>query len=233
MKTKTIFLGALAAILPAIANADDQTTTLVYPAPAAEIELDDSTPAKRATPPVREETEFDPVTPLGQIRAVKESLDRLEAAQEAIQSEIRKNSRTLSDDEGFLARFNSLFPLIERSASDGEAIKTDVDSLMKTTDGIVAKIDAIAKTTENLRATVEAAQKTVESVEKIRTSRWTDYAVVAILALVLLQLLGKAGAVAVKAFQTSRERLDARVYELAEQLVKSKQANKTTTKKTE
>ena len=232
MKTKTILLGALTAIIPATTNADDQTTTLVYPAPAAEVELDNSTPAKRATPPVREETEFDPVTPLGQIRAVKDSLERLEAAQEEIQAELRKSARTLSDDEGFLSRFNSLFPLIERTANDGEAIKTDVDALMKTTDGIGAKIDALAKTTENLRATVEAAQKTVESVEKIRTSRWTDYAVVAILALVLLQLLGKAGAVAVKAFQASRERLDARVYELAEQLVKSKQ-NKTTTKKTE
>ena len=233
MKTKTLIFGLASVLFPTVVfGADDQTTTLVYPAPAAEVELDNSTPAKRATPPVREETEFDPVTPLGQIRAVKDSLERLEAAQEEIQAELRKSARTLSDDEGFLSKFNNLFPLIERTANDGEAIKTDVDALMKTTDGIGVKIDALAKTTENLRATVEAAQKTVESVEKIRTSRWTDYAVVAILALVLLQLLGKAGAVAVKAFQASRERLDARVYELAEQLVKSKQ-NKTTTKKTE
>ncbi len=229
---KIIIFGAATIFSSSAFCADDDAVTLVYPTPAASIELDESTPQKRATPPVREESEFDPVTPLGQIQAVRGALERIEAAQEEVKTEIKKSARTISDDDAFLSKFNNLFPLLERGANDSEKIKTDVDQLMKTTDGIGAKIDSLAKTTENLRVTVEAAQKTAASIEKIRTSRWTDYAVVAILALVLLQLLGKAGAVAIKAFQASRERLDARVYELAEQLVKSKAA-KTTTKKTE
>ena len=43
----------------------------------------------------------------------------------------------------------------------------------------------------------EAVQKTAASVERIRTSRWTDAAVVAILALVLIQLVWKVGAIVV------------------------------------
>lgn len=222
---KTVLILGACSFLPAFAfGADDETTTLVYPAPAAEIELDNSTPAKRATPPVREESEFDPVTPLGQIQAVKGALDRIEAAQEEVKSELRKSARTLSDDDAFLSRFNSLFPILEKSA-------TDVEVLTKATDGITAKIDALQKTTENLKATVEAAQKTAASVERIRTSRWTDFVVLAILALVVLQLIGKVGTFVVGLVKQSRERLDARVYELAEKLVKSKTTSATTTEK--
>ena len=220
---KTLLIMGACSLLPSLAlAADDKTTTLIYPAPAAEIELDNSTPAKRATPPVREESEFDPVTPLGQIRAVKDSLDRQETAIEELKSELKKSARTLSDDEGFLSRFNSLFPLIERTAAEGEETKANVETLAKTTDGIAAKIDALQKTTENLRATVEAAQKTAASVERIRTSRWTDFAVIAILAVVVLQLGGRIVSFFVGIYKTSRERLEAEIYERAQAIVNAK-----------
>ncbi len=221
---KTVLILGVCSLIPSFAFAadDDKTTTLVYPAPAAEIELDNSTPAKRATPPVREESEFDPVTPLGQIRAVKDSLDRQEAAIEELKSEVKKGARTLSDDEGFLSRFNSLFPLIERTATDGEETKANVETLAKTTDGIAAKLDALQKTTENLKATVEAAQKTAASIEKIRTSRWTDFAVIAILAVVVLQLGGRIVSFFVGIYKTSRERLEAEIYERAQAIVNAK-----------
>ena len=230
MKKTVLILGACS-LLPAFALGadDDKTTTLVYPAPAAEIELDNSTPAKRATPPVREESEFDPVTPLGQINAVKGALDRIEAAQEEVKSELKKSARTLSDDEGFLSRFNALFPLIERTAAEGEETKANVETLAKTTDGIAAKIDALQKTTENLRATVEAAQKTAASVEKIRTSRWTDYAVLAILALVLLQLGTRVVSFFANVVKSSRERLEAQIFERAQAIVNAKKTASSTT----
>ena len=230
LKKTALILGACS-LIPSIALAADEnkTTTLVYPAPAAEIELDNSTPAKRATPPVREESEFDPVTPLGQIQAVKGALDRIEAAQEEVKNELRKSARTLSDDEGFLSRFNSLFPLIERTAAEGEETKANVETLAKTTDGIAAKIDALQKTTENLRATVEAAQKTAASVEKIRTSRWTDFAVIAILAVVVLQLGGRIVSFFVGIYKTSRERLEAEIYERAQAIVNAKKTTSATT----
>ena len=187
---------------------------VVYPSSATEIAgVDSSTVSKRAEPPVREESEFDPVTPIGQIRAVRDSLTRTEEALEEIRTALKK------DDEGLLS---SLFPLAKKSADDGAATKSNVETLLKTTDGIGAKLDALAQTTENLRATVEAAQKTAASIEKIRTSRWTDFAVFAILALVAIQLLAKVGSVIAGVVQSSRERLEARIYEKAEQLVQTR-----------
>ena len=187
---------------------------VVYPSSATEIAgVDSSTVSKRAEPPVREESEFDPVTPIGQIRAVRDSLTRTEEALEEIRTALKK------DDEGLIS---SLFPLAKKSADDGAATKSNVETLLKTTDGIGAKLDALAQTTENLRATVEAAQKTAASIEKIRTSRWTDFAVFAILALVAIQLLAKVGSVIAGVVQSSRERLEARIYEKAEQLVQTR-----------
>ena len=167
--------------------AEDETR-LIYPTAAAETELDNSTPAKRITPPVREDGEYDPVTPIGQIRAVLEALDSLRVQQETIAARVEKLHTT--DDKELLG-------LLERGAKDRDAISSNVDAILETSKGIVAKIDAIQKTTADLRATVESVEKTAASVERIRTSRWTDAAVVAILALVLIQLAWKVGAVVV------------------------------------
>lgn len=211
---KINFLSIVLFAIAATTGYGQEEVKVVYPSSATEIAgVDSSTVSKRAEPPVREESEFDPVTPIGQIRAVRDSLTRTEEALEEIRTALKK------DDEGLLS---SLFPLAKKSADDGAATKSNVETLLKTTDGIGAKLDALAQTTENLRATVEAAQKTAASIEKIRTSRWTDFAVFAILALVAIQLLAKVGSVIAGVVQSSRERLEARIYEKAEQLVQTR-----------
>lgn len=211
---KAKFLSIVLFAIAATTSYGQEEVKVVYPSSATEIAgVDSSTVSKRAEPPVREESEFDPVTPIGQIRAVRDSLTRTEEALEEIRTALKK------DDEGLLS---SLFPLAKKSADDGAATKSNVETLLKTTDGIGAKLDALAQTTENLRATVEAAQKTAASIEKIRTSRWTDFAVFAILALVTIQLLAKVGSVIAGVVQSSRERLEARIYEKAEQLVQTR-----------
>ena len=211
---KAKFLSIVLFAIAATTSYGQEEVKVVYPSSATEIAgVDSSTVSKRAEPPVREESEFDPVTPIGQIRAVRDSLTRTEETLEEIRTALKK------DDEGLLS---SLFPLAKKSADDGAATKSNVETLLKTTDGIGAKLDALAQTTENLRATVEAAQKTAASIEKIRTSRWTDFAVFAILALVAIQLLAKVGSVIAGVVQSSRERLEARIYEKAEQLVQTR-----------
>lgn len=211
---KINFLSIVLFAIAATTSYGQEEVKVVYPSSATEIAgVDSSTVSKRAEPPVREESEFDPVTPIGQIRAVRDSLTRTEEALEEIRTALKK------DDEGLIS---SLFPLAKKSADDGAATKSNVETLLKTTDGIGAKLDALAQTTENLRATVEAAQKTAASIEKIRTSRWTDFAVFAILALVAIQLLAKVGSVIAGVVQSSRERLEARIYEKAEQLVQTR-----------
>lgn len=211
---KINFLSIVLFAIAATTGYGQEEVKVVYPSSATEIAgVDSSTVSKRAEPPVREESEFDPVTPIGQIRAVRDSLTRTEETLEEIRTALKK------DDEGLLS---SLFPLAKKSADDGAATKSNVETLLKTTDGIGAKLDALAQTTENLRATVEAAQKTAASIEKIRTSRWTDFAVFAILALVAIQLLAKVGSVIAGVVQSSRERLEARIYEKAEQLVQTR-----------
>ena len=50
-KTKLSTISLALALATPVFGADDNAMTLVYPAPAAEIELDNSTPAKRTTPP--------------------------------------------------------------------------------------------------------------------------------------------------------------------------------------
>lgn len=221
---KINFLSIVLFAIAATTGYGQEEVKVVYPSSATEIAgVDSSTVSKRAEPPVREESEFDPVTPIGQIRAVRDSLTRTEEALEEIRTALKK------DDEGLLS---SLFPLAKKSADDGAATKSNVETLLKTTDGIGAKLDALAQTTENLRATVEAAQKTAASIEKIRTSHWTDFAVFAILALVAIQLLAKVGSVIAGVVQSSRERLEARIYEKAEQLVQTRKTATATKKET-
>lgn len=188
MTARVFGVCVLTAIFSASALADDNDSIqLIYPMSAADTELDNSTPAKRVTPPIREESEYDPITPIGQIKAIVDTLTRLEAQSDALVETVGKLQ---IDDKGIL-------PILERSSRNQDAIGTNVETILESSKGVAAKIDAIQKTTENLRASVEAVQKTAASVERIRTSRWTDAAVVAILALVLIQLVWKVGAVVV------------------------------------
>ena len=152
--------------------------TLIYPTTATAIsELDSSTPSKRTEPPVRETSEYDPSTPIGQIRRVLETLDKLEADNANLQARLQG-----------LEKLDALIPLLEKDSQRAEALTANVENLLQSSRLMGGKIDDLKQTTENLRATVEAAQKTAASIESIRQSRWTDYAVLAILAIVLIQL---------------------------------------------
>lgn len=166
----------------------EEPTMLIYPTAAADTELDNSTPAKRITPPVREDGEYDPITPIGQIRDIVNTLNKLENQQDSLLETVGKLQ---------LGENKDLLPLLERGAKNQDTIGSNVSEILQTSKVIGSKIDAIQKTTSDLRASLEAVQKTAASVERIRTSRWTDFAVVAILALVLIQLVWKIGAVVV------------------------------------
>lgn len=184
MKRALLTFAIAAFISSATLNAQE-TTTLVYPAAAADTELDNSTPAKRITPPIREETEYDPVTPLGQIRAIIDTLNTLETQQNALIDTVGK----LRLDEN-----KDVLPILERGAKNQDAIRLNVETILDSSKNIAAKIDTLQTTMADLRATVESVEKTAASVERIRTSRWTDYAVIAILALVIVQLVWRVGA---------------------------------------
>lgn len=176
------------AVVPCVADDGSGDVKLVYPITAADTELDDSTPAKRTTPPVREADEYDPVTPIGQIRGILDNLNAL-----------REQNAALLERVGALqiGENRDVIGALERGFRNQETIGTNVDALIESSKSIGAKIETIQKTTDNLRASLESIQKTAASVEKIRTSRWTDYAVGVILALVIVQLVWKVGAVVV------------------------------------
>lgn len=182
-KIGLFFVGSVILFGTAASFAED--VKLVYPADAAAAELDDSTASKRIEPPVRENSEQDVVTPLGQVREILSSLKEIEAKQSALARDVG-SLKTLD--------LSNVFPLLEKTETEQKEILSSVETVATTSRGLVAKIDQLQKTTENLRATVEGVQKTAASVEAIRTSRWTDWAVVAILALIVCQLVWKFGA---------------------------------------
>lgn len=182
-KIGLFFVGSVILFGTAVSFAED--VKLVYPADAAAAELDDSTASKRIEPPVRENSEQDVVTPLGQVREILSSLKEIEAKQSALARDVG-SLKTLD--------LSNVFPLLEKTEAEQKEILSSVETVATTSRGLVAKIDQLQKTTENLRATVEGVQKTAASVEAIRTSRWTDWAVVVILALIVCQLVWKFGA---------------------------------------
>ena len=206
MKHTGIFVAALACALTAPASAED--VKLVYPSDAAAIELDNSTPAKRIEPPVREDSEQDVVTPLGQIRAVLASLQAIEENQEEVARDVAALKKL---------DVSNLFPVVEKSVEGQKALAQTVDGVALSVKNAAAKIDALQQTVADLRATVESVEKTAASVERIRTSRWTDYCVIAILALVLVQLIWRAvSAVSGKVKERAKKWQEmAEAYELA------------------
>ena len=176
--------------VPALADepqADpQQDVQLIYPTTAIDVtELDSSTPSKRAEPPVRETAEFDPMTPIGQIRGINESLKRLE-------EDLAKIQEMKGLDE-----VNRILPFLEREAETSETISTNVESIIKTTGALGARIEELQKAAEDIRATVESVQKTMETINKLRESKWTDYAILAILAIFVLGVAGAAQVVGI------------------------------------
>jgi len=222
---KRIF--ALALVLglvcvPALADAPQadpqQDVQLIYPTTAIDVtELDSSTPSKRAEPPVRETTEFDPMTPIGQIRGINESLKRLE-------EDLAKIQEMKGLDE-----VNRILPFLEREAETSETISTNVESIIKTTGALGARIEELQKAAEDIRATVESVQKTMETINKLRESKWTDYAILAILAIFVLQLGGKTGGFVVGRINAMRRKLTelAEAYELAQKQLAEKETKTT------
>lgn len=176
MKNKMFCLFVLTAFAAAPAFAGDEPTMLVYPTAAAQTELDNSTPAKRITPPVREDTEYDPVTPIGQINGIITTLNALTAGQEAI----KENQNTLAEIVGKLqlGENKDLLPLLERGAKEQSEIAAKLD-----------KLADVPQMITDLRASVESVEKTTANIKAIRQSRWTDFCVVAILTILLLQLV--------------------------------------------
>ena len=169
-------LFVLTAFAGAPAFAGDEPTMLVYPTAAAQTELDNSTPAKRITPPVREDTEYDPVTPIGQINGIVTTLNALTAGQEAI----KENQNSLAEIIGKLqlGENKDLLPLLERGAKEQSEIAAKLD-----------KLADVPQMITDLRASVESVEKTTANIKAIRQSRWTDFCVVAILTILLLQLV--------------------------------------------
>lgn len=188
---KFITLFAVTAFMfTSFAYADEGEVKLIYPADAASTELDSSKPERRVEPPVREESEVDPVTPIGQIREVLKSLKAIEENQEEVQRDVAALKKL---------DVSNLFPVVEKSVEGQKEIADTVNAASLSIKNVGAKVDALQETTENLRATVEAVQKTAASIETIRTARWTDYIVCAICGLLLIQLLWRAwSAVSVK-----------------------------------
>lgn len=176
MKNKMFCLCVLTAFAAAPAFAGDEPTMLVYPTAAAQTELDNSTPAKRITPPVREDTEYDPVTPIGQINGIITTLNALASGQEAI----KENQNSLAEIIGKLqlGENKDLLPLLERGAKEQSEIAAKLD-----------KLADVPQMITDLRASVESVEKTTANIKAIRQSRWTDFCVVAILTILLLQLV--------------------------------------------
>lgn len=188
MKKTFIFCLLAAFAAPTFADENDGAMQLIYPMAAADTELDNSTPAKRITPPVREDSEYDPISPIGQIRDIVNTLNKLEDQQDSLLETVGKLQ---------LGENKDLLPLLERGAKNQDTIGSNVSEILQTSKVIGTKIDTLQTTMADLRATVESVEKTAASVERIRTSRWTDYAVGVILALVLIQLVWKVGSVVV------------------------------------
>lgn len=203
MRQLKYLFAALLLAAPAVwADEPVEEVRLVYPMTAAEdVALDGSTPANRITPPVKEEGEYDPVTPIGQVRGIRTSLFNIEQALAALGPESLANLPTKQE-------FAKILPFLEQGAAKADEIETDVNELLKSNKLIGGRIEELAKATSDLRATVEAAQKTAASVERIRTSRWTDYAIIAILALMTLNIVVKTFA-----FVGSRAKIFLRVWE--------------------
>lgn len=193
---------------------EPQEVKVVYPTQATEaVELDSSTPAKRVEPPTREDSEIDPVTPLGQIRTVLDTLARLETSQKSLETQIKK---TPSIDE------NALSLRLSETLAQKNDVNNILTALQNGTEERVAlfdKISEIKQTTENLRATVEAIKEATTSIEHIKDDKYTRYMLLAILCCFVLQLIGKTGSVISERIKKTVEKWEniAKAYETVKQ----------------
>ena len=218
MKRFILLLFTLA-IVSGTAYAAEKEVKLVYPTDAASIELDNSTPAKRIEPPIREESEQDVVTPLGQIRDVINSLDSIEAATKSIKQEMKTFD------------LSGIFPLLEKTNKGQEALTANVAELMSVVKAFDGRISAIEKATENIKEAVKkgnefmANAKDVASTGERAIDKATRLAIFITCAIVAFFFLWKFGATITGFFKTLSACRDAYLLAQAEEIVRKQQAS--------
>lgn len=200
-----------------VAAGEDHEIKLIYPAQAADSEtLDSSAPTKRVVPPVFEETEIDPVTPLGQIRGVLNSLAGVESAQSKIMEDVASLRRQLasapkaSDVSTALERvFPPNFDVRNlASKNDFESIRAALINVSQERTTIIEAIDKLAK------AQAKNAVK----------SKLFDVGVAVILILVLMQVVARVGVKAIEAWRAAIRRRNEEIMKAALETVEAERA---------
>ncbi len=200
-----------------VAAGEDHEIKLVYPAQAADTEaLDSSTPAKRVVPPVFEETEIDPVTPLGQIRGVLNSLAGVESAQSKIMEDVASLRRQLASAPkatDVSSALEKVFPPnfdVRNLASknDFESIRAALINVSQERTTIIEAIDNLAK------AQAKNAVK----------SKLFDVGVAVILILVLMQVVARVGGKAIEAWRAAIRRRNEEIMKAALETVEAERA---------
>lgn len=200
-----------------VAAGEDHEIKLIYPAQAADTEaLDSSTPAKRVVPPVFEETEIDPVTPLGQIRGVLNSLAGVESAQSKIMEDVaslRKQLASAPKASDVSTALERVFPPnfdVRNLASknDFESIRAALINVSQERTTIIEAIDNLAK------AQAKNAVK----------SKLFDVGVAVILILVLMQVVARVGGKAIEAWRAAIRRRNEEIMKAALETVEAERA---------
>ena len=176
---RPIFTLGLAVALAAGA-AFGQDVKLVYPSDAASIELDNSRPEKRIEPPVRESSESDVVTPLGQVSSVLNSLANLEEGQARLEAKIERELASIKGID-----VSGIVEELARARTERGKIAESVDALSK-----------------------KVAAGAVASVTRSTRGALTDFCVFLIVFLVLIQVAAKVVLFAVKWTKKKREERD-------------------------
>lgn len=165
---------------------------LVYPTDAAAAELDNTRPENRIEPPIRELSEQDVVTPLGQVQNVLNQLNGIEAT-------VTQLSRDVSTLKGL--DLSGVLPVVEKTAQEQQQT--------------LSKLVELREMVSDLRATVDKAEKATANVKAIQENKLTIFLLVAILALLICQVIWKFGA---RIWATLKERRRAYIVAEAEKL---------------
>lgn len=206
-----------------VAAGEELDVKLVYPAQAADTEaLDSSTPAKRVVPPVFEETEIDPVTPLGQIRGVLNSLAGVESAQTKIMEDVASLRRQLASAPkatDVSAALERVFPpnfdvRTLASKNDFASIRAALLNASQERTTIIEAIDNLMKT---------QAKNAVKS-------KLFDVGVAVILILVLMQVVARVGGKAIEAWRAAIRRRNEEIMKAALETVEARKSAGTTDK---
>lgn len=177
---RPIFCTLGLAVALAAGAAFGQDVKLVYPSDAASIELDNSTPAKRIEPPVREASESDVVTPLGQVSSVLNTLANLEEGQARLEAKIERELASIKGID-----VSGIVEELARARAERGKIAEEVSTIGKA-----------------------VASGAVASVARSTRDALTDFCVFLIVFLVLIQVAAKVVIFAVKWTKKKREERD-------------------------